>query len=265
MIQTDAAINPGNSGGPLVNLHGEIVGINTAIFSAGTRSYVGIGFAIPINMAKEVLDQLKAGGEIERGYLGVMVQEIDEQIAEQWGYEGVGGAWVREVVPGTPAQEAKIEPGDIITHWDGKEVKSWRSLTQSIAATDPGKRVTVRLWRDGKEQDVRVEVGRRADFEGMATPDWLGLRVGPMTEEIARFLRPKGLKGVLVIAVEPNSPAGRERVSEGDIILRVNRARVSSVADYRRLVAKADRKKGLALRVVSSRTGRARLIILRSS
>jgi len=262
MIQTDAAINPGNSGGPLVNLYGEVVGINAAIFSTGTPGYMGIGFAIPINMAKEVLEDLKAGREVERGYLGIQGQDLTRELAQQWGFKGEGGALVNEVLPGTPAEEAKLELGDIITEWNGKKVKSFQNLRHMVAATDPGKRVRVKVWREGKELTLPAKAARLSEHEGTARADWLGLRVGPLSGETRNKLRRAGLTGVAVTSVEPNSHAAGKGMREGDVVVKINLRPVKSVDDYRRLIGSTSESKGVALHVLNPTSGRGRLVVL---
>ena len=258
LIQTDAAINPGNSGGPLVNLNGQVVGINNTIFSR-TGGYQGIGFAIPINMAKGILDELKAGKKVERGFLGIYGQDLNPEIATQFGYEGEGGTLVNEVAPDAPAAKAGLEAGDIITHWRGALVKDWAHLRQMVADTEPGEKAQATIWRDGKQKTITLEVALRQDYEQVG---WLGITVAPLTEEVKNQLGRNGLQGVVVAEVAEDSPA-RGGIEGGDVILSVARRPVRSVAEYQKAVADANPRRGVVLHVLHHRTGRARFILVR--
>jgi len=260
LIQTDAAINPGNSGGPLVNLSGEVVGLNNAIISP-TGAYQGIGFAIPINLAKEVLDDLKAGKTVERGYLGILGDDVEPGVAEQFAYKGKGGGLVNEVQPDSPASKAGIQEGDIIMRWNGKEVENFSLLRRMVAATQPAQKVEVTVWREGKENTLTLEVARLAESQQANASGWLLLQVGPVTDEIRQRLGRGNLQGVVVTAVAPDSPA-RQAIEAGDVIQSINRQRVSSVEDYSKLVAGTNPKNGVLLRVLSARTGLTRFIAI---
>ena len=260
LIQTDAAINPGNSGGPLVNLKGDVVGINNAIVSP-TGGFLGIGFAIPINMAKEILADLKAGKTIERGFLGIRGEELSPEMAKHFGYKDKGGALVDEVTPDTPAEKAGIQDGDIITHWNGKEVENFQHLRRMVAATDPDSKAMVTVWRDGKQQTLPLKVARLAEFEAMEASGWLHIRVAPLPDEGRRRFGRKRLQGVLVTEVADDSRA-RGFIEEGDVILSVNQRPVGSVDDYQQAIAGTDAQKGVLLRVLSGRTGRARYVLI---
>ena len=259
LIQTDAAINPGNSGGPLLNLDGEVIGINTAIYSR-TGGYQGIGFAIPSNMALDILEDLKAGREVVRGYLGVTISTLTPEMAEHFDFSGTEGALVNEVLEGTPAAAAGIQAGDIILAWNGKEVRDHAELHRWVAATEPESTATVRIWRAGKEIEVPVTIAKREDEE--VSGGWLGLRVQPLTPDAAQQLGRPGLEGVLVAEVSPDSPARRYNVSPGDVILSVNQQRVKSTEDYRRIVSKTSPKTGILLHVLSGSTGRAHFVVI---
>jgi serine protease Do len=262
LIQTDAAINPGNSGGPLVNLSGEVVGLNNAIISP-TGAYQGIGFAIPINLGKEVLDDLKAGKTVERGYLGVLGEDVEPGVAEQFGYKGKGGGLVNEVQPDSPASKAGIQEGDIITRWNGKEVENFSLLRRMVAATQPGQKVEVTVWREGKENTLTLEVARLAESQQASASGsgWLLLQVGPVTDEIRQRLSRGNLQGVVVTAVAPDSPA-HQAIEAGDVIQSINQRPVNSVEDYSKLVAGTNPKNGVLLRVLSARTGLTRFIAI---
>jgi serine protease Do len=244
VIQTDAAINPGNSGGPLLNIRGEVVGINTAIY-ADTRSQgnMGIGFAIPINVVRDLLPQLRTG-KITRGVIGVQVQDVPLTALADFGLKERRGALVSVVASGEPAARAGIEPGDIIVEFNGKPVQRRDQLVGFVTATKPGTTVPVKVLRDRKEISLNVTVGelnldsetartRRAD-DPPADPDvqettGFGIELGPLTADMARRLRlPAGTEGVLVRDVEPGSNAQRAGIGRGDVILQVNRRPVTS-------------------------------------
>ncbi|HEX2720394.1 MAG TPA: DegQ family serine endoprotease [Candidatus Deferrimicrobium sp.] len=242
-IQTDASINPGNSGGPLFNLKGEVVGINTAIVQGGQ----GIGFATPIQLAKSVLDQLKDKGKVTRGWLGVYIQRLTPEAAENLGISGRRGALVSDVTSGGPAEKAGIRSGDVIVGFNGKEIRDEHELPHAVALTTPGKTVDVRLLRDGKETAVAVtiaemegEPGKPAGGRDLSKN--LGLTVQDITPEIARRLQIENTKGVVVTGVEDGSPAEDAGFNEGDIIrviLRQNKRNpVTNAAEFANLVKK---------------------------
>ena len=231
-IQTDASINPGNSGGPLVNLKGEVVGINTAIIAEGQ----GIGFAIPINMAKEIASQLQNQGHVTRGWLGVNIQEVTPELAKSFGLKDNKGALVSQVVPNSPAEKAGIEQGDVILQFDGKEVSDSKELPRIVASTPVGKNVTVQIARDGKVTDRQVKLGEMEEKAEVAkTPSThkrLGIAVQNLTPEIAKGLGLKKETGVVVSQVEPGSPASDAGIQTGDVIREVNRKPVKDVEDF---------------------------------
>jgi serine protease Do len=239
-IQTDAAINPGNSGGPLINLQGEVVGINTAIIASGQ----GIGFAIPINMAKEIAPQLEKRGHVTRGLLGVTIQDVTPELAKSFGLKESKGALVSQVVPGGSADKAGIEQGDVIINFDGRTVSDSKDLPRIVASTPVGKTVTVKLLRDGKEVERQTKVGEM-DEENTSvaakspTHPSLGGTVQNLTPEIAHELGLKKSVGVVVTAVEPDSPAAEAMIQVGDAIRAVNRKPVKNVDDFVKLAEKA--------------------------
>jgi len=245
-IQTDASINPGNSGGPLFNLKGEVVGINTAIVQGGQ----GIGFATPIQLAKSVLEQLKEKGKVTRGWLGVYIQRLTPEAAENLGISGRRGALVSDVTSGGPAEKAGIRSGDVIVGFNGKEIRDEHDLPQAVASTKPGKSVDVRLLREGKEMSVAVMI---AEMEGdpgkpgkpsgeQELSKNLGLTVQDITPEIAQRFQLENAKGVVVTGVEDGSPAEDGGFNEGDIIRAIVRQNkrnpVTSVAEFAKLVKK---------------------------
>ena len=239
-IQTDASINPGNSGGPLINLQGEVVGINTAIIASGQ----GIGFAIPINMAKEIAPQLQKRGHVTRGLLGVAIQDVTPELAKSLGLKDSRGALVSQVVPGGPADKAGIEQGDVIVNFDGRTVGDSKDLPRVVASTPVGKTVTVKLFRDGKEVERQAKVGEMDEensseaAKGPIHPS-LGITVQNLTPQIARELGLKKSAGVVVTGVEPGSPAAEAMLQPGDVIQSVNRKPVKNVDEFVKIVEKA--------------------------
>jgi len=242
-IQTDASINPGNSGGPLFNLKGEVVGINTAIVQGGQ----GIGFATPIQLAKSVLDQLRNKGKVTRGWLGVYIQRLTPEAAENLGLSGRRGALVSDVTSGGPAEKAGIRSGDVIVGFNGKEIRDEHDLPLAVASTKPGKTVDVRLLREGKEMTIAVAIAEMEGEPGKPAgghdlPENLGLTVQDITPEIAQRFEIEITKGVVVTGVADGSPAEDAGFNEGDIvraILRQNKRNpVTNAAEFAKLVKK---------------------------
>ena len=246
-IQTDASINPGNSGGPLVNMRGEVVGINTAIIPNGQ----GIGFAIPINTAKEIVPQLEEKGHVTRGWMGVSIQQVTPALAKSFDLKEKQGALVAQVVSGGPAEKAGIEQGDIILGFDGKEIAESKDLPRIVASTPVGKTVTVKLLRNGKAVDRQVKVGEmeeKVDISKLpSSHKTLGIAVQNLTPEIAKELGVKKDTGIVVTQVEPGSPAADAGVQTGDVIRQVNRKPVKNVEDFVEKVEKATDKDNVLL------------------
>jgi len=238
-IQTDASINPGNSGGPLINMRGEVVGINTAIIASGQ----GIGFAIPINMAKEIAPQLEQKGHVTRGWLGVGIQEVTPELAKSFGLTAKKGALVAQVFSNSPAEKAGIERGDVILGFDGKEVADSKGLPLIVASTPVGKNVTIKLSRNGKVLDRQVKIGEMEEKAQVAkapsSNKSLGITVQNLTPDIAKGLGLKKETGVVVTRVEPGSPARDAGIQTGDVIREVNRKPVKDVDDFVQKVEKA--------------------------
>jgi serine protease Do len=237
-IQTDASINPGNSGGPLINMRGEVIGINTAIIANGQR----IGFAIPINMAKEIVPQLQEKGHVTRGWLGVSIQEVTPALAKSFNLKEEKGALVAQVFSGSPAEKAGIEQGDVIVEFDGKEVADSKDLPRMVASTPVGKSVTIKLWRNGKVIDRQLKVGEmqeKVEMTSAPSQKSLGISVQNLTPEIARGLGLKKDTGVVVTRVEPGSPAADAGIQTGDLIREVNRAPVKDTEDFIQKIEKA--------------------------
>lgn len=240
-IQTDASINPGNSGGPLFNLQGEMVGINTAIYSRSGGN-IGIGFAIPVNMAKNVINQLKNTGKVTRGWLGVMIQNVNQDLAHQFGLDKPIGALVGEVTPDSPAEKAGIKAGDIIIQFGHKEITQMNMLPAIVAQTAVGEKVKVTLFRDGKKKKVKVTIGKLKEddlsTEAEEENSLLGLSVQELTPELAKSLKLKEEKGVIVSNVEQGSAASIAGLRRGDLILEANRQEISNMGDYSKAMEK---------------------------
>ena len=259
LIQTDAAINPGNSGGPLVNLECEVIGINTAIMGRGGN--LGIGFAIPINMFRDVEDDLLKGQEVVRGYMGVEVRDLVPDMAEAFHYKGTEGALVEEVVEGSPAAEAKLQMGDIITEFDGRKVMNANDLRRRVAATKPGTGADFKVWRNGNELTLQVTLADRAAAEEMGR-DWLGLQVQTLTPEMARNMGRPGLEGVLVADVAEDSLV-RRYIGAGDVIVSVNLRKVASAGEYLDDMQRVKPGATVPLRVLDAQSGRAQFLAVR--
>jgi serine protease Do len=246
-IQTDAAINPGNSGGALVNLRGEVVGINTAIASRSGGSQ-GVGFAIPIDMARKIKDSLIEHGRVARGYLGVTIQNVDDALADNYGLDRPHGALVNSVMSGTPADEAGIKVGDLILEINGAEVQDRDHLRLKISSLEPGASVELTVLRDGKKRTFNVRLGELSDDEESArgTPEDsdapslgnLGLDVEPITSALRqRFELDPDIDGLLVTNVEPGTPASDAGLREGDIIIEAGNTEVPSISALREQIA----------------------------
>jgi len=232
-IQTDASINPGNSGGPLLNMNGEVIGINTAIVAQGQ----GIGFAIPVNLAQNIIAQLKERGSVTRGWMGVGIQDLTPELAHYYGLKDQKGVLVTQVFPGDPADKAGIQTKDVIIAVDGKPVGTSRELSSAVAGMAVGKEVPVKILRDGKEQVLKVQLSERKETEQEAkgpTPetDELGIRAADLNPETARrFGIDENEKGVLVAGVKPGSKADLSGLQQGDIVKEVNRVPIQSVKE----------------------------------
>jgi serine protease Do len=249
-IQTDASINPGNSGGPLINMRGEVVGINTAIIAGGT----GIGFAIPINMVKEILPQLKEKGEVTRGWLGVMIQNVTPELAKQFGLEKSEGALVAQVMEDSPAEKAGIKREDIIIEFDEEKIHKMSELPKIVANTPVGKQVEVKVIRQGKAKKLKTEVGELKKEEVAKAGEFtiekeLGLTVQDLTPEIAKHLGISEKAGVLVSQVKVGSPAHEAGIRRGDIIREIDRQPIEDLKGYRRQMDKLKGKKEILMLV----------------
>ncbi len=243
-IQTDASINPGNSGGPLINIKGDVIGINTAIISGNSGGNVGIGFAIPIDIAKVILKDLKEKGSVTRGWLGVMIQKITPDLAKSFGLKDNKGALVGDVIPDGPAFKSGIKRGDVIVSFDGQPVDEMEALPKIVAKTTPGKSVKVNIVRDGKQKtfDIVIEVLEdKTVVAAVAKSDPVGLQVQDITPELMKSLKLDTKNGVLVSDVTAGGAAGEAGIRRGDVITEINRTPINTVADYTRVTASADK------------------------
>ena len=268
-IQTDAAINPGNSGGPLVNIDGQVVGINTAI-ATSIGQYAGVGFAIPSSMVKQIMPVLLKGGKVTRGMLGVMIQEIDSDLAKQFGLSDTKGALVAQVNKDSPADKAGIKIGDVIVRFDGKTIEDTSYLRNLVAATAPGTKADVVVLRDGKEKTIRVTVGTLTAEKGETSTEEngetevtssIGITVAPLTADKAKELGYEKDEGVLITEVEDDSPAARAELRPGDLITEINREKVTTAAECKDAIAKAKGKDSILMLI--KRQGASRFVIVR--
>jgi serine protease Do len=239
-LQLDAPINFGNSGGPVFNTAGQVVGVNTAIFSPNGGN-IGIGFAIPSNQVRDIVAELRENGSVERGWLGVQIQPIDEDLADSLGLAGTQGALVTDVVDGSPAAKGGVQAGDVVTRFNGQEIDSPRTLSRSVASAPPSRPAKLTVWRDGRSRELTVELGEFADSgavvaaspaTGQSGSGALGLTLQRLTDETRSQLGlPSSVEGALVTNVLPGSTAAEKGIRPGDVITRVNQRAVASVAD----------------------------------
>ncbi|WP_305043574.1 DegQ family serine endoprotease [Geoalkalibacter sp.] len=252
-IQTDASINPGNSGGPLFNMRGEVVGINTAIVAQGQ----GIGFAIPINAAQIVLPQLREEGRVTRGYLGVQIQPVTQELATSFGLTETKGALVVDVLKDSPAEKAGLRRGDIILEFDGRKIDSMNDLPRFVAATSVGSDSRLKIWRDGKTRELRIQVGRMSEEEPQvraATGDEagsLGLSFADLTPETALAHGLEGKQGALIVDIDPTGPAAAANLRPGDLIVEISGRALTSAADLQAVLKSV--KKDQVLRLLVQR------------
>jgi Do/DeqQ family serine protease len=246
-IQTDASINPGNSGGPLLNVNGEVIGINTAIVAAGQ----GIGFAIPVNMAKRIVEQLIQKGSVTRAWLGVAIQPVTEEIAASFGLQKTRGALISDVMAHSPAEKAGLKQGDILVTFDGKEIKDARQLQLAVAEAPIGKQVVAEIYRDGKLLKITLQLASSESAEAKrprpakTAETWLGLDV----DELPRSKTSSGISGVIVTAVEAESSAAASGIQRGDIILAVNQRKTTNLNEYEAAMKDAEKRGSVALLV----------------
>jgi len=276
-LQIDASINPGNSGGPTFAMDGTVVGVNTAIASP-TGASVGIGFAIPSNLAKPIIDQLKEHGTVERGWLGVQIQQVTPELAQALGLGDPRGALVSRVMPDGPAAAAGLRQGDVILSFDGKPVKEMRDLPRIVAGTPAGKSVEIEIWRDRDSRTLETEIGKQKPEEQMArapsaptAPSGvgtelaaLGATVASVTPEIKeRFNLPEEASGVVIVSLAPDGPAAEQGLQPGDLIEQVSQQDVETPADVERLTAAAQEAEQQAVLLLVNRQGNALFVAVK--
>ena len=242
-LQTDAAINPGNSGGPLLNLDGEVIGINTAIIPFAQ----GVGFAIPINMAKSILDQLIEKGKVVRSWLGVYIQNVTPEIGKQFGYEGTTGALVADVIENGPAAKANFQRGDIILSVNDQEITDTKHLQNTIRSLKPGDSANIQVWRNGEKKTIEVQLEELEDETAIIpsvdiTPQKvdLGMDISEITADLQQKYGFTESKGVVVVLITPGGPAEEAGLRAGDVILQINRTDVSSVEEFKAVLTKVE-------------------------
>jgi serine protease Do len=267
-LQTDAAINPGNSGGPLVNLRGEVVGINTAIASR-SGSNAGIGFAIPSNLAKSIMDGLIHNGKIERGFLGAAIQDLTKDLAKSFGYDGSEGVLISDVSKGGPADKAGLKSGDILIQFNGRPMNHARQLRNTVAATAPDSTVDVEIFRDGKRQKVQVKIGLLDDKVALnsdqseATSKELGISVKSLTPELAQQLGyNESQKGVVIREVSAGSLAQRAGLEPEQIIVSINGKEITDARMFQEIVSDLDLSRGVRLQILAN--GFRRFVFLKA-
>ncbi len=245
MIQTDAAINPGNSGGPLLNSRGQAIGINTLIITQGVPQSAGVGFAVPINVAKEILPQLRDTGKVVRGWLGIQIQRLTEDLAKSYKIKEAKGAVISEVTPGSPAEKAGVRPDDVVVGVDGRGVEDNSDLSRYIASKAPGTSVRLKVVRSGVEKEIPVTLGTFPDTEEKedaagSQKAQLGMSLRDLSPELAERLElPRGAKGVVVMSVEAGEAAEEAGLARGDVIVGVNGVAVDGVSSFETEIAKA--------------------------
>jgi len=249
-IQTDASINPGNSGGAMIDLHGDLVGINTAIETGGSQGNVGIGFAIPIDMARSIMDQISAHGKVTRGYLGVLIQDVNTPIAKQFGLSDDHGVLLGDITADAPGARAGLKRGDIVLKLNGESVDDANSLRNRISQMAPGTPVRLEIWRDGKAQETTVTLGELPETASAkadngtqgenSTGALAGVQVQELSSELSQQLKlPSTVHGVVITSVDDSSPAAEAGLDQGMVIQEVNHKPVANLQQYRQALASA--------------------------
>ncbi|KLI50717.1 peptidase [Brachyspira hyodysenteriae] len=264
-IQTDVAINPGNSGGPLFNIHGQVIGINTLIYSTSGGS-IGIGFATPINLATSVMTDLKENGRVTRGYLGIYLQDIDGNLSRGLNVKQNSGVYVSEVVPDSPAAKGGLQDGDIIIEYDGEKMTKSGDLFNKVATTKVGKEVTVKYLRNGRERSTKITIEARVEDEEVvptrqsqnnsqgSTRSWMGLDVSNITPEISQRLQIRSNeRGVVVLNMTQNSKAYQNGLRPGDVIKAINGITISNTDDYDNFVKSYGNDKSFTITIKRAR------------
>ena len=250
-LQTDASINPGNSGGPLINMEGKVIGINTAIIASGQ----GIGFAIPSSMAERIVNQLKQDKKVSRGWIGVTIQDVDENTAKALGLPEATGALIGSVMPDEPAAKGGMKDGDVVLEVNGQMIDDSSALLRAIATEAPGSKVNMVVWRDGERKNITVQLGERnlkasSGKSGSAVEQdapSIGLSVRPLTKEEARTANVKPGTGLLIVGVEPGKLAAEAELREGDIILSANLKPIKSVEEFSKIIREDAKKRGVVM------------------
>lgn len=267
-IQTDAAINPGNSGGPLANLRGEVVGINTAIASR-SGGYMGVGFAIPSAMVRHVMDSIIADGHVTRGWLGAMIQDLDDDLAESFGYDSTDGVLIGDLVEDGPGKKSGLQSGDIVIEYNGHPVESANELRNAVARTSPDENVELRIFRDGERKTLTVAIGQLEEGSlrlgsSSDTAVDLGMTVQTLTSDDARELGVKeDVNGVVVTNVDPGSLAARAMIRPKDVIVSIDGESIETVTEFRDIMANQDPKAGIRMQVL--RGGFKRFVFIREN
>ena len=264
-IQTDVAINPGNSGGPLFNIHGQVIGINTLIYSTSGGS-IGIGFATPINLATSVMTELKENGKVTRGYLGIYLQDIDENLSRGLNVKQNSGVYVSEVIPDSPASKGGLQDGDIIIEFDGEKMTRSGDLFNKVATTKVGKEVTVKYLRNGREKSTKITIEARVEDENVvpsrqsqnnsqgSARSWMGLDVSNITPEISQRLQIRSNeRGVVVLNMSQNSQAYQAGLRPGDVIKAINGITISNTDDYNNFVKSYGNDKSFTITIKRAR------------
>jgi serine protease Do len=268
MLQTDAAINPGNSGGPLINTRGEVVGINTMIVTGGAQANAGVGFSVAINVAKEILPQLREKGKVVRGWMGVNIQSVTEDLAATYGLEKARGALVSAVTPGSPAEKAGLRPEDVILSADGRAIEDNSDLSRYVASKAPGTKVELEVLREKARTSVSVTLGTFPDASGPAEAEEEGRpSLGMTLRDLSPALRerlelPRGVNGVLVMDVEAGEAAEEAGVVRGDVIVSVNGESVDSVDAFDRAIDSARGASRARLRLYNPQQEGYRVVVL---
>ncbi len=253
-IQTDAAINPGNSGGPLLNIHGEVIGMNTAIFSR-SGGYMGIGFAIPINMAQAIQQQLLKHGKVTRGWLGVVIQDVTDELAKSFNLDNTKGVLISEVADDSPAKEGGMLSGDVITRLNGSEVKDVTVLRNKIALILPGTKVSIEVIRDGKKKKLTVKIGEQPEnfgqrgFVGDDSLKKMGLTLQDLTPDLAKQFNYSEDQGVLIADVDQDTPAAMAGLKAGQLIEEVNKKRVRNLKELKEVIEESKNRDQVLLRI----------------
>jgi serine protease Do len=268
-MQTDAAINPGNSGGPLVNLKGEVIGINTAIASQ-SGGFMGVGFAIPSNMARSVMQRIIDNGRVIRGWLGALIQDLNEDLSRSFGFTGKSGVLIGDVVPDSPAAKGGLQSGDIVTKLNGREMTGASQLRNAVADTAPGTEVSLDVFRGGQSTALKIRVGELPDDTsaigqpggGESSSNELGMAVRPLTEELAGQLGVETTQGVVIANVAAGGAAAEAGLRPGDVVVSVGDTRIRNLVDYREAISKAKLAEGIRLQFL--REGTRRFVVLRA-